>query len=94
MTVHIGPYEFDDVDYDAKSDVLYLSIGKPRPAADSDSMNHFPPEWPASAGRPVRTQRAGSSSTTSFSTRPRMSSRTCRTTSMGWPAGSVSCQSS
>lgn len=36
MTVHIGPYEFDDVDYDVESDVLYLSIGEPRPAADSE----------------------------------------------------------
>lgn len=36
MTVHIGPYEFDDVDYDAESDVLYLSIGEPQPAADSE----------------------------------------------------------
>jgi len=36
MTVHIGPYEFDDVDYDAESDVLYLSVGKPQPAADSE----------------------------------------------------------
>jgi uncharacterized protein YuzE len=35
MIVHIGPYEFDDVDYDAESDVLYLSIGEPQPAADS-----------------------------------------------------------
>jgi uncharacterized protein YuzE len=31
----IGPYAFDDVDYDAESDVLYLSIGIPQPAADS-----------------------------------------------------------
>ncbi len=36
MIVHIGPYAFDDVDYDAKSDVLYLSIGAPQPAADSE----------------------------------------------------------
>jgi uncharacterized protein YuzE len=36
MTVHIGPYEFDDIDYDAQSDVLYLSVGKPQPAADSE----------------------------------------------------------
>ena len=36
MTVHIGPYEFDDVDYDVEGDVLYLSIGEPRPAADSE----------------------------------------------------------
>lgn len=33
--IHIGPYAFDDVDYDAESDVLYLSIGKPRPAYDA-----------------------------------------------------------
>lgn len=36
MIVHIGPYEFDDVDYDAESDVLYLSAGAPRPATDSE----------------------------------------------------------
>jgi len=36
MTVHIGPYAFDDVDYDAESDVLYLSAGAPQPAADSE----------------------------------------------------------
>jgi uncharacterized protein YuzE len=36
MIVHIGPYEFDDVDYDAESDVLYLSVGEPQPAADSE----------------------------------------------------------
>jgi len=36
MTVHIGPYEFDDIDYDAEGDVLYLSVGEPQPAADSE----------------------------------------------------------
>jgi len=36
MTVHIGPYAFHDVDYDAESDVLYLSAGAPQPAADSE----------------------------------------------------------
>jgi uncharacterized protein YuzE len=35
MMVHIGPYEFDDINYDAGSDVLYLSAGEPQPAADS-----------------------------------------------------------
>jgi uncharacterized protein YuzE len=36
MIVHIGPYEFDDVDYDVASDVLYLSLGTPQVAADSE----------------------------------------------------------
>jgi uncharacterized protein YuzE len=35
MTVQIGPMEFDHVVYDAKRDVLYLSVGEPREAADS-----------------------------------------------------------
>jgi uncharacterized protein YuzE len=35
MIVHIGPYAFDDVAYDAESDVLYLSVGAPQPAADA-----------------------------------------------------------
>ena len=33
--IHLGPYAFDDVDYDAERDVLYLSIGKPKLAYDS-----------------------------------------------------------
>ncbi len=33
--IHLGPYTFDDVVYDAEGDVLYMSIGKPRPAYDS-----------------------------------------------------------
>lgn len=36
MTVHIGPYAFDDVEYDAESDVLYLAIGAPHAAADTE----------------------------------------------------------
>jgi uncharacterized protein YuzE len=36
MTIKIGHLEFDDVVYDAESDVLCLSIGEPRPAADSE----------------------------------------------------------
>jgi uncharacterized protein YuzE len=35
MTVQIGPHEFDHVRYDARRDVLYLSIGEPQAAADS-----------------------------------------------------------
>jgi uncharacterized protein YuzE len=35
MTVRIGLYEFDHVNYDARRDVLYLSVGRPREAADS-----------------------------------------------------------
>jgi uncharacterized protein YuzE len=33
--IHLGPYIFDDVAYDAEGDVLYMSIGEPRPAHDS-----------------------------------------------------------
>ena len=36
MNVRIGHLSFDDIDYDATGDVLYLSVGKPRPASDSD----------------------------------------------------------
>ena len=36
MSVHIGPYTFDHVSYDEARDVLYLSIGEPRDAADSE----------------------------------------------------------
>jgi uncharacterized protein YuzE len=36
MSVHLGPYTFDHVSYDADGDVLYLSIGQPRDAADSE----------------------------------------------------------
>lgn len=32
MNMKIGDWVFDDVSYDAASDVLYLSIGKPRAA--------------------------------------------------------------
>ncbi|MGH2923422.1 MAG: DUF2283 domain-containing protein [Solirubrobacterales bacterium] len=33
MTVRIGDLVFDDVSYDERGDVLYLSVGKPRTAA-------------------------------------------------------------
>jgi uncharacterized protein YuzE len=33
--VRIGGLSFDTVDYDARSDVLYLSVGPPRPAAET-----------------------------------------------------------
>jgi uncharacterized protein YuzE len=36
MSVHLGPYTFDHVSYDADGDVLYLSIGEPRDATDSE----------------------------------------------------------
>lgn len=36
MRVHLGPYTFDHVTYDAEGDVLYLAIGEPRDAADSE----------------------------------------------------------
>ncbi|HEY1833132.1 MAG TPA: DUF2283 domain-containing protein [Solirubrobacteraceae bacterium] len=35
MTVHVGPYEFDHVDYDKDGDVLYLGTGPEQPAADT-----------------------------------------------------------
>jgi hypothetical protein len=31
MSVHIGGWEFDHASYDADADVLYLSMGGPRP---------------------------------------------------------------
>jgi uncharacterized protein YuzE len=31
-TMKIGDWVFDDIDYDVDADVLYMSIGKPRPA--------------------------------------------------------------
>jgi len=36
MSVHLGPYTFDHISYDADGDVLYLSIGQPRAAADAE----------------------------------------------------------
>lgn len=35
MIVHLGDQEFDDVAYDARGDVLYLSRGKPVPAKET-----------------------------------------------------------
>jgi uncharacterized protein YuzE len=35
MTVHVGPYEFDDVIYDSDGDVLYLRRGERQAAADT-----------------------------------------------------------
>ena len=35
MTVHVGSYEFDHVDYDKDGDVLYLRTGSAQPAADT-----------------------------------------------------------
>lgn len=37
MTLRIGDWEFDDVDYDVEADVLYLSIGPPRPALGEET---------------------------------------------------------
>ena len=37
MTVRVAHLEFDRVVYDAEADVLYLSIGEPRPAAATDA---------------------------------------------------------
>jgi uncharacterized protein YuzE len=35
-SVRVGPYDFDHVAYDEASDVLYLSAGEPREAANSE----------------------------------------------------------
>src|ERR1700684_2639388 len=35
MTITIGTIKFDHIDYDADGDVLYLSVGEPREAAES-----------------------------------------------------------
>lgn len=35
MTITIGALSFDDVEYDADADVLYLSVGEPRLPAES-----------------------------------------------------------
>jgi uncharacterized protein YuzE len=35
MTVHVGPYEFDQVSYDSDGDVLYLRRGEQQAAADT-----------------------------------------------------------
>lgn len=50
MTVSVGGVEFDHVRYDAPRDVLYLSAGEPREAAES----HASPE-----GHEIRYDDAG-----------------------------------
>jgi uncharacterized protein YuzE len=35
MTVRVGPFVFDHVNYDDRRDVLYLSVGEPRAADDA-----------------------------------------------------------
>lgn len=37
MSITIGAWEFNNVDYDAEADVLYLSIGEPRPALGEET---------------------------------------------------------
>lgn len=37
MTVRIGHLEFDHVTYDNVRDVLYLSVGQPKEAAETDA---------------------------------------------------------
>lgn len=37
MTIRIGDWTFDHVDYDREADVLYLSIGEPRPAVGEET---------------------------------------------------------
>jgi uncharacterized protein YuzE len=36
VSIHIGPYTFDQVRYDPEADVLYLSMGDPARAVDFD----------------------------------------------------------
>jgi uncharacterized protein YuzE len=35
MSVHVGPYEFDQVSYDSEGDVLYLRRGDEQTAVDT-----------------------------------------------------------
>lgn len=37
MTLKIGDWEFDNASYDKEADVLYLSIGKPRPGVGEET---------------------------------------------------------
>lgn len=60
MTITIGTITFDQVDYDADGDVLYLSVGAPREPADS----YGTPE-----GHNVRYDENGRSSRSPSSTR-------------------------
>jgi uncharacterized protein YuzE len=39
MIITIGDISFDNVDYDAEADVLYLHIGDPRTAVDFDESS-------------------------------------------------------
>jgi uncharacterized protein YuzE len=50
VIVRIGDQEFDNVVYDADGDVLYLSRGKPAPAAET---------LPSSEGHAIRLNEAG-----------------------------------
>jgi uncharacterized protein YuzE len=50
MIVRLGDQEFDDVVYDADRDVLYLSRGKPVPAAET---------LPSAEGHAIRLNEAG-----------------------------------
>lgn len=37
MTIRVGEWTFDSIEYDAEGDVLYLSIGEPRPAIGEET---------------------------------------------------------
>ncbi len=37
MSVRIGPYSFEDVDYDADFDILYLRTGQPVPVVGKET---------------------------------------------------------
>lgn len=50
MIIHLGDQVFDDVFYDAEVDVLYLSRGKPVPAAET---------LPSAEGHAIRLNEAG-----------------------------------
>ena len=50
MTIQIGAITFDEAEYDERGDVLYLSVGEPKPAAQTletpeGHAVHYDPAW-------------------------------------------------
>jgi uncharacterized protein YuzE len=37
MSIRIGDWTFDNMEYDAEGDVLYLSVGEPRPSVGEET---------------------------------------------------------
>jgi hypothetical protein len=72
MTVHVGPYEFDQVSYDSDGDVLYLRRGERRATAETFST----PE-----GHAVRMDNSGQVMASQSSTRNGWSSATAKSQS-------------